>query len=203
MAAACLALVCSVLACSVLFASPSWAHAKEVASDPANKSQVSAVPATVSLMFNEEMIQLGSQIRVTGPAGVVNAGKAVVDGRVATQRLSTTAPAGKYTVRWKVTSADGHPVSGSFTFTARAAAGAPPVSPSPAEAVSPTPEPAVTATAVTPTAVTSSVTLTQDDTAESSGLSGAGIATIAGIGAAILVVLGAGAAVVRSRRSRS
>ena len=32
-----------------------------------------------------------------------------------------SAPAGAYTVEWRVTSADGHPISGSFSFTAEAA----------------------------------------------------------------------------------
>jgi hypothetical protein len=36
------------------------------------------------------------------------------------------APAGTYTVAWRVTSADGHPISGSFTFIAtRPGSGAP------------------------------------------------------------------------------
>jgi len=40
------------------------------------------------------------------------------------------APAGKYTVAWRVASADGHPVTGTFPFTAKTAAGgqAPPKS---------------------------------------------------------------------------
>jgi hypothetical protein len=39
-----------------------------------------------------------------------------------TQSLEPGAPAGTYTVLWRVTSVDGHPVSGRFTFTAIAAA---------------------------------------------------------------------------------
>ncbi len=37
------------------------------------------------------------------------------------QALAPGAPAGAYTVSWRVTSADGHPISDTFTFTARAA----------------------------------------------------------------------------------
>jgi hypothetical protein len=35
------------------------------------------------------------------------------------QPLSATAPAGDYTVAYRVTSDDGHPITGSFTFHAR------------------------------------------------------------------------------------
>ena len=45
----------------------------------------------------------------------------VTDNRV-TQAVQPGAPAGRYTVTWRVTSIDGHPVSGSFGFTATAAA---------------------------------------------------------------------------------
>ena len=34
------------------------------------------------------------------------------------QSIGPDAPAGTYTVQWRVTSADGHPISGTFGFTA-------------------------------------------------------------------------------------
>jgi hypothetical protein len=37
------------------------------------------------------------------------------------QDLPGSSPAGRYTVLWRVTSADGHPVSGQISFTSRAA----------------------------------------------------------------------------------
>jgi hypothetical protein len=45
------------------------------------------------------------------------------------QDLQPGAPAGSYTVAWRVTSADGHPVSGAFSFTAEPGATQPPTSP--------------------------------------------------------------------------
>jgi copper resistance protein C len=59
-----------------------------------------------------------------------------------TQDLQPGSPAGAYTVDWRVTSADGHPISGSFTFTAEAAAAR---VPSTAPSLAPQPSPAPTA----------------------------------------------------------
>ena len=45
----------------------------------------------------------------------------IVD-NVASQKLKPGAPAGAYTVVWRVVSSDSHPIEGSFTFTATAGA---------------------------------------------------------------------------------
>ncbi|UUL77332.1 copper resistance protein CopC [Pseudarthrobacter sp. Fe7] len=44
----------------------------------------------------------------------------IVDNHV-TQAVKAGAPGGKYTVTWRVASSDGHPIEGTFTFTAGAA----------------------------------------------------------------------------------
>jgi len=41
---------------------------------------------------------------------------------VASQKLRAGAPAGQFTVLWRVVSSDSHPIEGTFTFTATAAA---------------------------------------------------------------------------------
>ena len=51
------------------------------------------------------------------------AGPVEVHDAVVTQPVAAGAPAGEYTVRWRVTSADGHPITGSFRFTATASGG--------------------------------------------------------------------------------
>ena len=58
----------------ILLASPSQAHSQEVASDPADKSKVSVVPAAVTLTFNENVLGLGTKVQVTGPDGDVTDG---------------------------------------------------------------------------------------------------------------------------------
>ena len=60
-----------------------------------------------------------------GPGGDVASGPPVLIDTTVRETLRAGSPAGHYTVRWRVTSADGHPVSGSFDFTATAAGGDP------------------------------------------------------------------------------
>jgi hypothetical protein len=48
------------------------------------------------------------------------------------EHLQPGSPAGQYTVAWRVTSADGHPVSGRFSFTALSASPGHKVTASPA-----------------------------------------------------------------------
>ena len=67
---------------------------------------------------------MGTQILVTGPSGQVQTGPPRLVDDTVTQDVQGGAPAGPYTVAWRVTSADGHPVSGTFSFTSsRAGAG--------------------------------------------------------------------------------
>ncbi len=69
-------------------------------------------------------LALGTLVRVTGPDGtVVSSGDPqIVDANV-TEPLTGARPAAPTTVDWRITSSDGHPVSGTFSFTATGAAG--------------------------------------------------------------------------------
>ncbi|MBF0688361.1 MAG: copper resistance protein CopC [Cellulomonas sp.] len=119
------ALAALVLLVAVLAAPPAAAHNSLRATDPADGSTVETAPAQVTLTFDQPAMELGTQVVVTGPDGAV-----VSDGPVqlvdvsVVQPLVATLPAGAYTVDWRVTSADGHPLTGSLAFTAIAAAGA-------------------------------------------------------------------------------
>ena len=97
------------------------AHDVLVSTSPANGAQVATVPPTVTLRFDQTVLGLGTEVVVTGPSGPVQLGKARVVDNTVTERLQPGAKAGRYTVDWRVTSVDGHPVSGTFAFTARAA----------------------------------------------------------------------------------
>jgi methionine-rich copper-binding protein CopC len=98
------------------------AHDVLVSTSPADGAHVATVPPTVTLRFDQTVLGLGTEVVVTGPSGPVQLGKANVVDNTVTERLQPGAPAGRYTVDWRVTSVDGHPVSGTFSFTARAAA---------------------------------------------------------------------------------
>ena len=105
-------------------ASPAAAHNVLISTSPADGSTLDLAPDTVVLTFDQPAMALGTEIVVHGPDGAtVSTGKAVLLNATVSEALVAARPAGGYTVEWRVTSADGHPVSGTFTFTAAAATG--------------------------------------------------------------------------------
>ena len=120
--AAALATAILAIAGLVIGASPASAHNVLKSSNPADGKKVARTPSSVVLTFDEPAIALGTKLVITGPEGPAQIGKPRLVDNTVTQDLQPGAPAGAYTVDWRVTSADGHPISGSFTFTAEAAA---------------------------------------------------------------------------------
>jgi copper resistance protein C len=124
----------------VIGAGPAWAHNVLKSTSPAEGEAVARTPSSVVLTFDEPAIALGTKLVVTGPTGPVQVGTPRLVDNTVTQDLQPSAPAGAYTVEWRVTSADGHPISGSFSFTAEAAganSSAPSLAPVPSTAPTP------------------------------------------------------------------
>lgn len=94
------------------------AHDDLVGTSPTDRSITAVVPAQVTLTFGQPALAVGTIVIVTGPAGQVQTGAAILVDNTVTQHLRPGSPAGRYTVAWRVSSADGHPVSGQFSFTA-------------------------------------------------------------------------------------
>lgn len=133
-----------------LVAGPAYAHDELTSSNPADGATLATPPSQVVLTFEEPPVELGAQVVVTGPDGPVSTGSPRLTGDDVVVDVQPSAPAGRYTVEWRVTSDDGHPVSGSFGFTAQAAAGgtpsavaSPAAEPTPAPAVPPRREPLI------------------------------------------------------------
>ncbi|WP_407341686.1 copper resistance protein CopC [Pengzhenrongella phosphoraccumulans] len=174
-------------------AAPASAHDVLEATDPADGSTVETAPAAVVLTFSQEVVALGTEVQVVGPAGQpMNDGPVAVLGTVVTQNLAADRPAGAYTVQWRATSSDGHPTTGGFTFTATAAvvpATAPPaVAPTP---TSPPQTPSATPSASEGTAVGPTGEATPP-TEASDGARGLSVgAIIAGVCAFALAVVSA------------
>ncbi len=116
--------VLAVLAFGALLgAGPAAAHSVLLSTSPPRGGTVDTAPSSVSLTFDEMPQGQFSTIHVTGPDGQRrDNGHVQVLNDVVTEPLAGTRPAGRYVVDWRVVSADGHPVSGEFTFTARSAA---------------------------------------------------------------------------------
>lgn len=135
-----------ILAAALLgAAAPASAHDDVVSTSPAAGATLATPPEKVSVTFSNKPLALGSRISVTDAAGSswADGGVEIVD-NVASQRLKPGAPAGVFTVAWRVASSDGHPIEGTFTFTATAAGST--ATAAPAVPTLTTPQPGTTAT---------------------------------------------------------
>jgi methionine-rich copper-binding protein CopC len=96
------------------------AHASLVTSVPAARATLSASPPRVILTFNERLEPAYARVSVWDAAGSqVDLKDAAVDrdnARVLSVSLPAL-PAGRYTVRYRVLSVDGHVVEASFGFS--------------------------------------------------------------------------------------
>ncbi|HEY8294437.1 MAG TPA: copper resistance CopC family protein [Micrococcaceae bacterium] len=104
-------------------ASAASAHDVVETTSPANGSTVASLPANITITLDNTPGALGSAIQVKDASGKDWAqGNVQVVDHVATQQLKPGGPAGKYTVLWRLVSSDGHPIEGTFSFTASSAA---------------------------------------------------------------------------------
>ena len=110
-------------------ASQAFAHNSLTSTNPADQEMVQGPPRAVVLTFDDPVIATGTQVVVTGPSGQIQQGKPGLAKNTVTQDLQPGAPARTYTVSWRVISADGHPVSGTFPFTAKQLPTSPQTSP--------------------------------------------------------------------------
>ncbi|RJO77054.1 copper resistance protein CopC [Nocardia panacis] len=94
------------------------AHSTPTGSVPADGATVDSGPARVSVSFNEALQTSFPSLTVVGPDdNLWSKGAPAVDGNTVSIEVGELGPAGKYTIAYRVTSADGHPVSGTRTFT--------------------------------------------------------------------------------------
>jgi copper resistance protein C len=108
----------------VATASPASAHAQLESTNPGPGATLKDLPQEVVLSFSED-VRTPAFVKVTNPGGVdvAKGDVRIVDNEV-TQTTGAAAGSGKYTVSYRITSADGHPVSGSVNFTVLSNAGA-------------------------------------------------------------------------------
>ena len=107
----------ALLATMVGLAAPASAHARLEASSPKEGSTLTATPPEIMLRFNEPIQSGLNEVSVRTGSTDATDGDLEVDGSTVYQPLKSSLPAGSYTVSYKVVSADGHPISGSYSFT--------------------------------------------------------------------------------------
>jgi copper resistance protein C len=97
-------------------------HATRIATDPVENAELTQAPARVSATFNEALRQEFAAMTVVGPDGNLwSTGDPQVNNAVLSVGVRPLGPAGSYTVNYRVTSADGHVVLGSWSFSLTAA----------------------------------------------------------------------------------
>ena len=189
-----LATVLSAVAVTLIAtAVPASAHDVLRSTDPADGTVVDRLPDRVVLTFDEPALAIGTEVVVTGPAGPVSDGPPqLVDAEV--RQPVRAGPAGRYTVLWRVTSADGHPVSGTFAFTTQQGSAASPTA-TPGTTTAPSTSPS-SASTTTPTSVPPT---SPSATPQTAGLPGpAVVAVLAGV----IALLALGWWVFRRRRAQ-
>jgi copper transport protein len=107
-----------VVAVMVASVSPAFAHAQFVGSSPVDGTTVTVAPVEVSVTFDEAVVASTGALRVfRADATRVDEGvvRTSADGRLVSAPLTSLGD-GTHVVAWRVTSADGHPIRGAFTF---------------------------------------------------------------------------------------
>jgi methionine-rich copper-binding protein CopC len=93
--------------------------------EPAANDTIPASPAAIRLFFTETVKASGVTIRLTGSDSTALAlGAVTVDTgarKPAVASVTNALRAGTYLVAWRALAADGHPVTGNYRFTVRAA----------------------------------------------------------------------------------
>ena len=110
----------AVVLAALAFPAAASAHATLTKTSPAFGTRVEQSPKVVRLVFDQGVDVLPDAIRVYTANGrlVSSPARSSADGRTVTARVARV-PRGGYTVRWRAASADGHVVSGVWTFGVR------------------------------------------------------------------------------------
>lgn len=111
-------------------ATPARAHNGLRSASPARDATLTRAPTEITLEFLARLDPTFTTIVLTdGTKRRVATGDPVVSGATGSVRVTGPLPNGTYTVAYRVVSADGHPVQGSYPFTVADPAG--PAAPSP------------------------------------------------------------------------
>ena len=100
------------------------AHSTLVSSTPKSGATLSAVPGLVTLTFNEKLLVIPGEhpnsLAVANSSGQsMTTGPLKVSGSKISISLKSKKSTGKFTVSYRVVSADGHPISGKYSFTVK------------------------------------------------------------------------------------
>lgn len=114
------ALRLSAIICAAAVALPAvaLAHGLLRSSSPASKSVLASPPRAIRLEFTEAPELTFTRIKLVGPGGDIPLGPVEILPRMqAAASIPGVLVAGVYRVEWQTAGADGHPVTGQYSFT--------------------------------------------------------------------------------------
>lgn len=95
-------------------AAPALAHDELLGTELVTSASGDALES-FQLTFSNSIIEVGTEIIVTGPDGAdAKGGDPEIAGPVVTQPLAQDLKPGEYAAAWRVVSSDGHPIEGTF-----------------------------------------------------------------------------------------
>lgn len=160
------------------------AHSALIGSNPETGSTIRTLPTQLELQFNEPVSDISPAMVLRRDGSTVATLTPRADGsRLVADAPAETLPDGRYSLVWRVVSADGHPVDGVATFTL---------------AGGPTPTPSSTATDIDPVSPEPTATARAAATSSDAAPSRTGAYALGGLAA--LAVLGVVVALVRRSR---
>ncbi len=118
-----LAFATASLFLTTLSVAPSHGHSALVTSVPKASATLTTAPASITLKFNEDILELkGKQISSLSLVTVAGRKIALTKPQISANSLiaritSPTLKSGKYQISYRVVSADGHVITGGYTFT--------------------------------------------------------------------------------------
>ena len=104
---------------AMLAASPAFAHAKLVSSNPAANATVQTAPRTITLVFSERVVPAFSKIELSMPEHEMNVpvrSAVSQDGKRIIGTLQTPLHPGSYAIQWTAAGPDGHKMEGRINF---------------------------------------------------------------------------------------
>ncbi|MEU8044814.1 copper resistance CopC family protein [Micromonospora echinofusca] len=160
-------------------AAPAAAHNTLRAASPADGDRLTTPPTRVTLEFAQRLDPTFTTIALSDAARrKIPTGAPAVDGTKGTVTVDETLGEGTYTVAYRIVSADGHPVQGSYTFTVAGGGD----------------------TAGGPTAAPAAAPPAAESAAAATGSGGSGTDVVALVAAGGLVAVLGGVALLRRRR---
>ncbi|MFY9231589.1 MAG: copper resistance CopC family protein [Candidatus Nanopelagicales bacterium] len=106
------------------------AHASAVGSTPSADEVLDSAPSMVEVQFDSALLDMGAALVVRGADGSsITVGDGVIGDRVYSIAVDPEAPSGTYDVAYRVVSADGHTIEGSFSYVVNGPAQEPSATP--------------------------------------------------------------------------